>query len=113
LAAAALLGQRKTIQPLLLDRVRMNLVELDRQLEQQKASRRLQTEGGWYAVLRVPVTRSDEDLSIELLHQASVLVHPSHFYDFPNDRYLIISLLTPPGEFREGVRRTLALLSQE
>jgi alanine-synthesizing transaminase len=113
LAAAALLGQRKTIQPLLLERLRMSLVELDRQLEQQKASRRLQVEGGWYAVLRVPVTRSDEDLSIDLLRQASVLVHPGHFYDFPNDGYLIISLLTPPGEFREGARRMLALLNQE
>jgi alanine-synthesizing transaminase len=113
LAAEVLLGQRKNIQPLLLDRVRMNLVELDRQLAQQQASQCLQVEGGWYAVLRVPVTRSDEDLAIELLRQASVLVHPGHFYDFPNDGYLIISLLTPPGEFREGAGRVLELLNQE
>ncbi len=102
LAAATLLGQRKNIQPQLLDRVRTNLAELDRQLAQQKACRRLQVEGGWYAVLRVPVTRTDEDLAIDLLRQASVLVHPGHFYDFPNDGYLILSLLTQPGEFREG-----------
>ena len=57
LAAATLLGQRKNIQPQLLDRVRTNLAELDRQLAQQKACQRLQVEGGWYAVLRVPVTR--------------------------------------------------------
>ena len=89
----------------------MNLAELDRQLAQQKACQRLQVEGGWYAVLRVPVTRSDEDLAIDLLRQASVLVHPGHFYDFPSDGYLILSLLTPSAEFREGASRVLELLN--
>ena len=62
-------------------------------------------------MLRVPVTRSDEDLAIDLLRQASVLVHPGHFYDFPNDGYLVLSLLTQPAEFREGTRRILELLN--
>jgi len=110
LAAATLLAQRQNIQPSLLDRVRMNLVELDGQLAEQKASQRLQVEGGWYAVLRVPVTRSDEDLAIDLLRRALVLVHPGHFYDFPSDGYLILSLLTPSAEFREGARRVFELL---
>lgn len=112
LAAAALLGERKNVQPQLLDRVRMNLAELDRQLAQQKPCRRLQVEGGWYAVLRVPVTRTDEDLAIDLLRQASVLVHPGHFYDFPNDGYLVLSLLTLPDEFRAGASRVLETLNQ-
>jgi alanine-synthesizing transaminase len=111
LAAATLLGQRKNIQSSLLDRARMNLVELDRQLAQQKATQRLQVDGGWYAVLRVPVTRTDEDLAIDLLHRASVLVHPGHFYDFPNDGYLVVSLLTQPSEFHEGARRIFELLN--
>ena len=64
-------------------------------------------------MLRVPVTRTDEDLAIDLLRRASVLVHPGHFYDFPDDGYLILSLLTPPGEFREGTRRILQFLDQE
>jgi alanine-synthesizing transaminase len=111
LAAGTLLEQRKTIQPLILGRVRTNLAQFDRQLALQESSQRLQVDGGWYAVLRVPVTRSDEDLAIELLHQASVLVHPGHFYDFPSDGYLIVSLLTPPTEFREGVKRMLDFLN--
>jgi alanine-synthesizing transaminase len=110
LAAATLLEQRKKIQPLILDRVRTNLVELDGQLARQKIVQRLQVEGGWYAVLRVPATQSDEDLAIDLLRHASVLVHPSHFYDFSSDGYLIVSLLTPPGDFREGTKRMLDLL---
>jgi len=110
LATPVLLEQRKNIQPFLLDRVRANLAELDRQLAKPKASQRLVLEGGWYAVLRVPVTQSDEDLAIDALRQASVLVHPGHFYDFPSDGYLIVSLLTPPAEFREGIERLLELL---
>jgi alanine-synthesizing transaminase len=112
LAARALLEQRKNIQPLILDRVRTNLAEFDSQLATQKSSQRLQVDGGWYAVLRVPAIRSDEDLAIELLHQASVLTHPGHFYDFPSDGYLILSLLTPPTEFREGVKRMLNFLNR-
>jgi len=108
LAAATLLDQRKQIQPQLLDRVRANLAELDCQITQQKACQRLAVEGGWYAVLRVPVTQSDEDLAIDLLRKAGVLVHPGHFYDFPRDGYLILSLITPATEFRKGIERVFA-----
>jgi aspartate/methionine/tyrosine aminotransferase len=104
-AVPALLEQRKMIQSQLLERVRVNLGELDRQLATQKSCERLCVDGGWYAVVRVPVTRSDEDLAIELVKEKSVLVHPGHFYDFPNDGYLVLSLITPEKEFGEGVRR--------
>jgi alanine-synthesizing transaminase len=113
LAALALLAQRENIQPQLMDRVRMNLQEFDRQLAKQKTCQRLEVEGGWYAVLRVPATQSDEDLAIEILRQASVLVHPGHFYDFPNDGYLVLSLITPPQDFQEGTRRLLEILNQK
>jgi alanine-synthesizing transaminase len=109
LAAPALLDQRHPIQALLRDRVRVNLGRLDRELVKQKSCRRLKVEGGWYAVLRVPVTQSDEDLAIEILRQRSVLVHPGHFYDFPSDGYLILSLITPPENFRQGIARVLDL----
>ena len=111
LAAGVLLEQRKKIQPLLLDRVRANLAELDRQLARQKTCQRLEVEGGWYAVLRAPVIQSDEELAIDILRKTSVLIHPGHFYDFPSDGYLIVSLLTPPADFRNGIERTLRLLN--
>jgi alanine-synthesizing transaminase len=112
MAAPALLEQRRSIQPLLLDRVRTNLSELDRGLAKQKACRRLEVEGGWYGVLRVPVTQSDEDLAIEILRKVSVLVHPGHFYDFPSDGYLIVSLITPLRDFRNGTAHVLELLNR-
>jgi alanine-synthesizing transaminase len=110
-AVPALLEQRKNVQPVLLDRVRANLEELDRHLAKHASVKRLDVEGGWYAVLRVPITQSDEDLAVEIMKKCSVLMHPGHFYDFPTDGYLIVSLITSVGEFREGIRRVLELIS--
>ncbi len=110
LAAETFLDLRKQIQPILLDRLRANLVELDRQLVHHPACTRLQVEGGWYAVLRVPVFGSDEDLAIRLLRHAQVSVHPGHFYDFPGDGHLVLSLITEPEMFRTGITRLLDFL---
>jgi len=107
-AVPVLLEQRETIQRQLMDRVRTNLAELDGQLALQRECSRLDVQGGWYAVLRVPVTRSDEELAIELVWEKRVLVHPGHFYDFPSDGYLVLSLITPLEEFAEGIRRVLS-----
>jgi len=111
-AVPALLEQRKNIQEQLLERVRRNLAELDRQLAGQKACQRLSMEGGWYAVLRVPVTRSDEELAIELVREESVLVHPGHFYDFPSDGYLVLSVIAREEEFSKGVQKALDNLTR-
>jgi alanine-synthesizing transaminase len=111
LATPVLLDQRKNIQPLLLDRVRSNIRELDRQLAHQKTCQRLLVDGGWYVVLRVPALQSDEDLAIDLLRKVGVLVHPGHFYDFSNDGYLVISLIASATTFREGIKRILGVLN--
>src|SRR6185437_9304054 len=111
LAARTLLGQRTLIRPQIAERTRRNLEQFDAELGKQKACARLSVEGGWYAVLRVPVTQSDEDLAISLLREQSVLVHPGHFYDFPQDGYLVLSLITPQEEFREGIVRILEVFA--
>jgi len=107
LALPAFLAQRDEIQRQVKERVAANLAELDRQLATQKLVRRLEVEGGWYAVLRVPATHSDEDLAIALLDEQSVVVHPGHFYDFPGEGYLVVSLITPAEVLAEGIRRLL------
>jgi aspartate/methionine/tyrosine aminotransferase len=104
-ALPALLKQRTSIQKQLMDRVLGNLTELDRQLATQRSCQRLSVEGGWYAVLRVPVTQTDEELTVDLLRQKAVLVHPGHFYDFPNDGYLVLSLIGLDADFAEAVGR--------
>jgi alanine-synthesizing transaminase len=105
------LANRTDFQRRLTQRLRRNLAELDCQLAAQKLCSRLEIEGGWYATLRVPVTRTDEELAIELLLKRDVLVYPGHFFNFPSDGYLILSLMTPEPEFSEGVGRTLEYLA--
>ena len=85
--------------------------DLDRQLAARKSCQRLAVEGGWCAILRVPVTQTDEELAVNLLRSKNVLVHPGHFYDFPSDGYLVLSLITPEADFSEGVRSILKRLN--
>jgi aspartate/methionine/tyrosine aminotransferase len=67
----------------------------------------LHAEGGWYAVLRIPATLPEEERACRLLERRDVLVHPGYFFDFPDEAYLILSLLAPAEAFAEGVRRIL------
>jgi alanine-synthesizing transaminase len=108
LALQAFLELRHEFQQRLMDRVRTNLVNLDERLAAQTTCSRLEFEGGWYAVMRVPVTRSDEELAIELISSRDVYVHPGHFFDFPGDGYLVVSLLPPDNLFSEAISRLLS-----
>lgn len=109
LALPSFLAQRRTFQAQLVGRVRRNLAELDRQLVLQKVCSRLELEGGWYAVLRVPATRSDEDLALTLLDEKGAYVHPGHFYDFPSEGYLVLSLLVEEVPFSGGMTSIVML----
>jgi len=111
-ALPALLEFRKTVQPRILERLRSNLCWLERQTTSCSGVSRLRVEGGWYAVLKVPESVSDEEWAVGLLAEDGVLVHPGHFYDFPDDGYLVISLLTDEPAFREGTGRILARISK-
>lgn len=111
-AIPALLEERRNIQPQMMTRIHQNLEELDEQLAQQSLCRRLEVEGGWYALLRVPVTGSDEEFAIALLHQTGVLVHPGHFYDFASQGHMVVSLITPTAEFSEGINRLLQFVNK-
>ena len=65
----------------------------------------LDVEGGWYATLRLPATETEEAWALLLLEEASVYVHPGHFFDFRDEPYVVVSLLTPESIFEEGIRR--------
>ena len=106
-AIPELLEERDSVQAQLMSRVHESLATLDSKLATQKLCRRLDVEGGWYAILRVPATASDEQLAIDLLQQAGVLVQPGHFYDFAANGYLVISLIAAPKIFETGIGRIL------
>jgi aspartate/methionine/tyrosine aminotransferase len=68
----------------------------------------LAIEGGWSAVLRVPHKVSEENLCLQLLGLDGVLVQPGWFFDFEEQAYLVVSLLTPEADLVEGIARVLA-----
>jgi len=109
-AIAELLATREGIQRQLRYRALCNLRALDAQLATAKMTTRLALDAGWYALLRTPSTRSDEDTAIALLEHEDVLIHPGHFFDFPGSGYLVASLIAPEAEFRVGIGRVVRAL---
>jgi hypothetical protein len=107
LALPGLLETRRTLQPQILERVTSNLKLLDARLASGQPVSRLVMEGGWYAILRLPSIRTDEEWAMELASKDRVLVHPGHFFDFSSEGHLVISLLTNPEVFEEGIARIL------
>jgi alanine-synthesizing transaminase len=110
LAFPALFEQRHSLQSQIRKRVLENRAALQLQLANQRACELLHADGGWYAVLRVPLGRSDEEIAVQLLQQHQTLVHPGHFYDFSGQNHLVLSLITPEQDFRAGVQNLLRML---
>ncbi|MBZ5677102.1 MAG: pyridoxal phosphate-dependent aminotransferase [Acidobacteriia bacterium] len=70
----------------------------------------LRTEGGWYTVLQVPRTRTEEEWTLKLLGESDVLVQPGFFFDFESEAFLVLSLLSEPAAFAEGVSRIRSVI---
>jgi alanine-synthesizing transaminase len=111
-AFPTLFEQRRFLQPQLLKRIRENHENLKTMLAAQCVCELLDAAGGWYAVLRVPARRTDEDLVIALLQKRHVVVHPGHFYDFPKDGFLVVSLIAPAKVFHAGISILLEFLEE-
>jgi aspartate/methionine/tyrosine aminotransferase len=96
------LGSRAQIQNQIRSRVAANLADLDLQLARAPSVRRLEMEGGWYAVLRIPALAPDESTILALLERG-VWIHPGYFFGMPDSGWLVASLLAPEQEFSRGV----------
>lgn len=104
-ALPELLALAPRIRARISERTRANLASLRAALPPSIDT--LPVEGGWSAVLRVPRTRSDEELAIELIEKQGVAVYPGYFFDFASEGYLVVSLLPPRETFDEGIRRLI------
>jgi aspartate/methionine/tyrosine aminotransferase len=110
-AAPSLLARREELQRPIADRVGANLAHVRERVAGTPATL-LEPEGGWYAVLRVPATLTEEERVLRLLDAHDVLVHPGYFFDFPHEAFLVASLLTPAADLAAGLDRLLADLVQ-
>ena len=78
----------------------------------KESVRVLKCEGGWYAVLEISVSLSDEELALNLLEKQNVLTYPGYFFDFPEGNFIVLSLLPKAETFKEGVNRILVVAGQ-
>jgi len=104
-ALPRLLEAGETVRRQISARVRENLEWLRSTVDDSSPAQVLKVEGGWYATLRVPRTKYEEEWCLDLLDHRDVLVQPGFFYDFESEAFLVLSLLTGSDTFREGVRR--------
>lgn len=88
-------------------RTARNMGVLRQSISSDSPFRLLNLEGGWYAVLQAPRVRSEEEWVLHLLERENVLVQPGFFYDFESEAYLVLSLLTAPDIFDQGLIRLL------
>jgi len=108
LAAERLLAEATSVTEQIRARIAANHRTLARLVAEHPATGLLRAEGGWYAVVQVPATKSEETLALELLEQDHALVHPGYYFDFPREAFLVTSLLPQPERFEAAMRRVLA-----
>jgi aspartate/methionine/tyrosine aminotransferase len=109
IALPRLLGLSGSILNEIRERTASNLARL-REAFHGSAATLLRTEGGWYAVLQVPRTRTEEEWTLKLLEECGVLVQPGFFFDFESEAFLVLSLLPEPATFMEGVSRLRSVI---
>jgi alanine-synthesizing transaminase len=108
-ALSRLLALSGGIMEQIRQRTASNLARL-RETMLGSAATLLRTEGGWYAVLQVGRSRSEEEWTLKLLGESNVLVQPGFFFDFESEAFLVLSLLPEPAKFAEGVSRLRSII---
>ena len=104
-ALGALLDASDGVTRAIRARTRKNLARLRAVMQAAPSCSVLHAEGGWYAMVRVPETRSDEAWALSLLEGERVYVHPGYFFDVARGAMLVVSLLCPEAALEEGARR--------
>lgn len=112
-ALPSILASREITHSAIRTRTRTNLDVLRRSIERVPTASVLNVEGGWYAIVRVPDTRSDEEWALALVARAGIHVQPGYFFDMGRGAHLVLSLLTPETAFAEGVARLATYVTNE
>jgi hypothetical protein len=111
LALPRLLEARHAFQARARERLARNLAEIRALVARRPELELCRADGGWAAVLRVPAGRSEEEWALGLLRRG-VVAHPGHFYDFPREAYLVVSLVVPPVVLARGLAELEALAAE-
>jgi alanine-synthesizing transaminase len=109
-ALSVWLDHASNIQGQIIARVRENWKWLKAHLNDHTELLTLQ--GGWYASLRIPAVKSEEEWVLEFLKEDHVRVYPGYFFDFEKEAYIVVSLLPPSADFQEAAGRIMERLSK-
>ncbi len=101
-----------TIQRGVMKRIQGNLNFLKKNV-QGTPCQFLKAEGGWYAVLRIPNTISEEEWALKFLKEDHVFIHPGYFFDFDREAFMVASLLPREKVFQDGIKRVLSRVQRE
>ncbi len=101
-ALPALLGIAESFQSEIRQRVSDNVERIDNALRFSPAHR-LNLDGGWSTVLKLPATHSEDEWINGLLADHHVIVQPGYFFDLTGGTHLVLSLLTPPADLEAGL----------
>jgi len=110
-ALPRLLEARHGFQLRIGERLDVNLAALRAFTARRSEFELLPAAGGWVAVVRVPLVRSEEEWALELLRR-DVVVHPGHFYEMEGGAHLVLSLIVEPRALEEGLARLEALAAE-
>ena len=107
------LGHAPELQGQIASRVKENWQWLSTHLNEHTPSiSLLSLQGGWYATLRIPAVKSEEEWVLEFLREDHVSVYPGYFFDFDREAYIILSLLPPAPIFQEAAGRIIQRLAK-
>jgi aspartate/methionine/tyrosine aminotransferase len=112
IAAPSLLRDGASVRAAIHARVRDNLERARAVAQRYPSCEVLRVEGGWCATVRVPATRPEDVLVLDLLESERVLVHPGYFFDFPHEAFVVVSLLVEPALFDDAFERCLRFVNQ-
>ncbi len=96
--------QKEKIQKQIKARIEKNKSVLLKALSETSLSL-LRAEGGWYGIIRLCDTETEEKWAMDLLEHHHVFVHPGYFFDLEEGAHLVVSYLTPVDIFEEGIKR--------
>jgi alanine-synthesizing transaminase len=109
----ALLGWREgagRIKIQIRDRARRNHAALRRiAAEYPDQLQVLDVDAGWSAVFGLRGWRGEDDLAEWLVRERGVIVHPGTFYGMAERNRVVVSLIGPESEFKEGIQRAIGL----
>lgn len=72
----------------------------------------LASEGGWSVILHIPNVLAEEEWIAKLLAYDGIVVQPGYFYDMAKEAFVVVSLLTEPATFAEGIDKLERLVAR-